>query len=321
MTSLAYQSLSDNLYLIDTGMNRPGHTGCYLLEDSGELAFIDTGSSNNVAGLLEIISELGFTLDAVRYVMPTHVHLDHAGGAGRLMANCPKAQLVVHHKGAPHMIDPSRLQQGATAVYGEELFQQVFGDLVPVDASRVVAAADGDRFPLGSREILFIDTPGHANHHGCFFDTRDRALFTGDTFGLSYPEFNKPDNPWIMATTTPVAFDPEAWFNSLERLMALEPATACLTHFGQLSDPAREVTKLRKSIEQHVAVALQEEARAEETGRYDRLHQALQQVLLDSLENHGVELPADQQKTLLALDLDLNAKGLEVWLIRRARRR
>ena len=319
MTQLTYQALGNHLHLIDTGMNHPGHTGCYLLEDNGELAFIDTGSSNNVDGLLEIVGQLGFTTDAVRYVMPTHVHLDHAGGAGRLMESCPQAQLVIHHKGAPHMIDPSRLQQGATAVYGEELFQQAFGDLVPVAESRVTAAREGDLLQLGNREILFIDTPGHANHHGCFFDTREHALFTGDTFGLSYPALNKPDDPWLMATTTPVAFDPDAWFDSLERMMGLKPESVCLTHFGQLQNPANEVGKLRRSIEQHVQIALREESRGEESGRYERLHIEIQDMLLASLNDHGVTLPVDRQKNLLALDMDLNAQGLEVWLARRAR--
>ncbi len=144
------EALGNNSYLIDTGLYGPAHGACYLVEDSGELAIIDTGTHNSLPQVLETIAAVGATPQKVRYVIPTHVHLDHAGGAGQLMDSCPNATLVVHPKGL-RMIDPSKLQAGAIAVYGEEAFQRDFGDLKPVPEERTVAASDLQDFELGGR--------------------------------------------------------------------------------------------------------------------------------------------------------------------------
>jgi glyoxylase-like metal-dependent hydrolase (beta-lactamase superfamily II) len=318
MSSLVRHIVGPGICCIDTGLYRPRHTACYLVEDSDELAFIDCGSSNNVAGLLDVLQALGFRPEQVRYVMPTHVHLDHAGGAGALMAACPNATLVTHERGAPHMIDPSKLQAGATAVYGEHAFEQTFGNLVPVPTERVVAARDEQCFALGARRLRFADTPGHANHHGCLFDEDSRIWFTGDTFGLSYREFDADDRPMVLATTTPVAFDPDAWLASLDKLMAAEPAAMCLTHFGRVDQPATLVTQLRDSIQAHAGLALAEEPNGE-TGRARRLQQAVEALLLDQVQRHQPGMDVDQARQLLALDIELNAQGLHVWLKRRAK--
>jgi glyoxylase-like metal-dependent hydrolase (beta-lactamase superfamily II) len=320
MTEPSYRELEPGLYCIDTGLVRPHHTASYLLRHGDELAFFDTGATNSVPALLETTRRIGLGPEAVRYVMPTHVHLDHAGGAGALMAACPNATLVTHHKGAPHMIDPSRLQAGAMAVYGEADFMRMFGELTPVPEARVVPAHDGQTFELGGHEILFIDTPGHANHHGCFFDPVHRGLFTGDTFGLSYLEFDSGAGPWVIATTTPVAFDPDSWFDSLNRMLALHPDSVLPTHYGRLREPAALAPMLRESIQAHVAIALEEEPR-EEPGRAERLQSAVDALLVgEGLRRHP-ELGEAKVRELLALDIGLNAQGLHVWLKRRAKRR
>jgi len=318
MTPLARHKVAPDTWCIDTGLYRPQHTACYLVADGGELAFIDSGSANNVPGLLALLAELGYHPEQVRYVMPTHVHLDHAGGAGALLAACPQASLVTHERGAPHLIDPTRLQAGATTVYGEAGFQRTFGSLVPAPAERVIAAADGQRFPLGGRQIRFADTPGHANHHGCLLDERDGLWFTGDTFGLSYPEFDRHGEPLLLATTTPVAFDPDAWLASLDTLLAADPAGMCLTHFGRLDRPAARVQALRDNIRAHAELALQEEA-DDTPGRDARLQQAVAGLLLGLARRHAPDMAAARAAELLALDITLNAQGLQVWLARRAR--
>ena len=180
------EALGNNSHLIDTGLYGPEHGACYLVEDGGELAIIDTGTQHSLPQVLETIAAVGATPEQVRYVMPTHVHLDHAGGAGQLMQTCPNATLVVHPKGLPHMLDPSKLQAGATAVYGEEAFQRDFGELLPIPEERTIAASDLQSFELGRRKLQFLDTPGHANHHGCIFDHQSGYLLHGDTFGLGY---------------------------------------------------------------------------------------------------------------------------------------
>lgn len=313
--------LDRHTWLIDTRLNRPGHTGCYLVRSGDELAFVDCGASTSVPRLLDALETLGLATAQVRWILPTHVHLDHAGGAGRLLGHCPDAVLATHHKGLPHMIDPSRLQQGAMSVYGEEAFRRLFGELEAAPQARCQALEDGHTLPLGDTELLFIETPGHANHHGCFFDQRTGNLFTGDTFGLHYPELDaREDAPFLLATTTPVAFDPDAWFDSLEKMMALQPARACLTHFGALPEPRHLAARLRESIETHVQIALAEESREAE-GRLERLRSALEETVLAQLADHNPGLDAATARELLGIDLELNAQGLSVWLTRRARRR
>lgn len=318
---LAFEPVDASSWCIDTGLNRPRHTACYLLHDDGELAFIDTGTSNNVAGLLDLIQELGFASEQVRWILPTHVHLDHAGGAGALLSHCKNAALATHGRGLPHMIDPSRLQQGAQAVYGEEMFEKSFGSLIPAAEARCHALADGEQLALGKRRLSFIDTPGHANHHGCFFDQHNAALYTGDTFGLRYRELDHRGIPWLMATTTPVAFDPESWMQSLDKMMAMRPDAACLTHFGPLQQPRKWQQLLRDSIRRHADIALAEERTGNPEGRKHRLAEALMEDAINQLRQHKPTLSRADIKKILTDDIRLNSQGLEVWLIRRAKKR
>lgn len=313
------QAIGENSYLIDTGLYRPNHAACYLIEDNGELAVIDTGTQHSVQRVLNAIDALGAKPDQVRYVIPTHVHLDHAGGAGQLMAACAEASLVVHPKGQTHMIDPSKLQAGATAVYGEEAFQRDFGTLMPIDEDRTLAADDLQTFELGNRRLQFLHTPGHANHHGCIFDHQSGYLYTGDTFGLGYTEFRNEGEPLLVATTTPVAFDPEAWLGSLDHMMSMDPQACCLTHFGKIDNPDERVDQLRTSIEAHVKIALDEEPLAPE-GRAERLHGAVYNVLVSAGLAHS-DLSEEEVRAIFASDIDLNAQGLAVWLVRRAKKR
>lgn len=317
---LTFEPLDTHSWCIDTALNRPRHTACYLLHDDGELAFIDTGTRNNVSGLLRLIEALGFSSDQVRWILPTHVHLDHAGGAGTLLNQCKNATLATHSKGLPHMIDPSRLQQGAMAVYGEEMFEKSFGRLIPAPETRCYALEDGEQLELGKRWLSFIDTPGHANHHGCFFDQHTTALYTGDTFGLRYRELDHEGIPWLMATTTPVAFDPESWMRSLDKMMALQPRRACLTHFGPLEEPMKWQEQLRQSIQDHVEIALEEERSGDKEGRKERLAQALMKKMLSRLEEHNPQQDRKLAEELLRDDIHLNSQGLEVWLIRREKK-
>jgi glyoxylase-like metal-dependent hydrolase (beta-lactamase superfamily II) len=305
-------------FLIDTGLYRPQHAACYLIQDGSEFALVDTGTQHALERVVAALAGCGGTPDDVRYVIPTHVHLDHAGGTGQLMQACRNATLVVHPKGLPHMIDPSRLQAGATAVYGKAAFARDFGELQAVDPERAMAAEDGVDLQLGNRRLRFIDTPGHANHHGCIYDKYSGYLYTGDTFGLGYRELIRDGEPLLVATTTPVAFDPDAWFDSLDRMMALDPSACCLTHFGRIDGPARHVDRLRESITVHRDIALDEEAN-DADGRSQRLFHAIETLLVNAGTSHS-GLPRDTVRELFDSDITLNAQGLEIWLKRRAKR-
>ena len=315
MTSLPYTDLPDAVSCIDTLYQRPGLAACYLIESAGEAAFIDTGTAHTAAGLLELLAQKGIAPGQVKYVIPTHVHLDHAGGSGQLMQLLPSAQLVVHPLGARHLIDPSKLIAGATAVYGEENFKKLYGELLPVAAKRVVEAADGLTLALGGRRLHCLDTPGHARHHLCVYDEQSHGIFTGDTFGLSYREFDTAKGAFILPTTTPVQFEPEAWHASLDRLLGVNPDCLFLTHFGRLTEPRRLADALHQGLEDYVAIA----CRADPDRRNLEIKAGLLDWTLAGLNAHGCRLSNEEIQRLLAMDLELNTQGLEIWLDRQAR--
>ncbi len=319
MTQPHFDAVADGVYCIETGLYRHGLAACYLVREGERAAFVDTGTSNTVPLLMAVLETLGLGPEQVDYVIPTHVHLDHAGGAGELMARCPNARLVIHPKGAPHMIDPSRLTAGATAVYGEEAFLRDFGKLVPVPEQRVTVADDGMVIDLNGRLLTFVDTPGHANHHGCIFDARSGGFFTGDTYGISYREFDTQDGPLLFAPTTPVAFDPDAWQESLDKILSFNPRAVYLTHYGRVDHPQTLERDLRKSIRDLAELALAEETTGRE-GRLERLKAGVASHLIAQVRGHGCDLSENQISQLLAVDIDLNAQGLEVWLVRREKR-
>jgi glyoxylase-like metal-dependent hydrolase (beta-lactamase superfamily II) len=313
-----YEEVADGVYCIETGLYRHGLAACYLVRSEDRLAFVETGTSKSVPRMLEVIWALGLAPENVDYVIPTHVHLDHAGGAGALMARCPNAKLVIHPKGASHMIDPSRLAAGAAAVYGEEELASTFGTLVPIPEESVIVADDGMTIDLKGRPLTFIDTPGHANHHGCIFDARTTGFFTGDTFGISYRKLDTPKGPYLFAPTTPVAFDPDAWQKSLSKILSFHPKSIYLTHYGRVDNPAALAEELRTSIRDLADLALAEEDNKGE-GRSKRLQEGVAEQLIAGARRNGCILDEAHVREILAVDIALNAQGLEVWLMQRAK--
>lgn len=313
-----YRQLNDDIVCIDTGQHRPRMAACYLVGGDGHYAFVESGTSLSVPGLVDTLEELGVDRGAVDYVMPTHVHLDHAGGAGALLRKMPNARLVIHPRGARHMIDPSQLIAGATAVYGAEAMRATYGEIVPVPESRVIVAdvaPDRDfELMLGGRRLQFIDAPGHARHHCAIWDEASRGWFTGDVFGLSYREFDSEGGNYLMPTTSPVQFDPEAWSATLDRLLDKSPAHVYLTHYGRVDAVPELARDLRKGL-----VAYQRIARmhADAPDRHARLYGNLMDFHLDQLRARGNPVSEARAREWLDIDVEINAQGLEVWLDRR----
>ena len=307
-------ALGDGIWCIDTGYQRPHYDAAYLLVDSGRAAFFDTGTNFAVPRLLATLRALGLERDAVDWVIPSHVHLDHAGGAGVLMRELPAARLLLHPRGLRHMVDPSALQQAVLAIYGAEAVARDYGTLVPVDAERITTTEDGMVVPLGTRRLEFAHTPGHAQHHHCLWDEASGGWFAGDTFGVSYREFDNPRGPWILAISTPVQFDPPALQASVQRLLARQPRCMYLTHYGRVGDIERLGPELLAGIGRLVALG---EATPAGADRDDRLRQALQRQYQQDARAHGCTLGDEAVAEALAMDLTLNAQGLGLWLDRR----
>lgn len=301
------------IYTIDTGFVRPQFDAAYLVVENGRGAFIDCGTNHAVPRMLAALDEAGIAASEVDWLILTHVHLDHAGGAGELIAQLPNAKLIVHPRGARHMIDPSALWAGASAVYGEAVMEQTYGRLRPIPAERVIEAPDGHMVELAGRPLRCIDTPGHAKHHLTVYDERANVCFTGDVFGLSYREFDTANGPFILPTTSPVQFDPEALHASIKRLVALHPSGMYLTHYGRVENVEKLAAELRQQIDAMVALALAADGHPD---RHAVLVEALTRLYTGRAQAHGWTQGRDALAQLLHMDIELNAQGLAVWLDR-----
>ena len=214
------------------------------------------------------------------YIFLTHIHLDHAGGASECMRRFPNAKLVVHPRGARHMADPTRLVAGATAVYGEAEFKRVYGEIHAIDADRIIEAPDDFRMDLNGRPLLFLDTPGHARHHYSIYDERSNAFFTGDTFGVSYRDFDVDGMEFIFPTTTPVQFDPIAAHASLDRIMSYNPQHVFLTHYSRIGHLTQHAESMHSLINSFVEIS--EQANKDNTDRHTRISTAIQELTIQA---------------------------------------
>lgn len=301
------------IHTIDTAFQRDHFDAAYLIVEDGRGAFVDCGTNHSVPHLLAAVQQAGITPADIDLLIVTHVHLDHAGGAGLLMQQLPNATLVAHPRAAPHLIDPEKLIAGATAVYGEEEMQRSYGTLQPVPEARVRVVEDGEAVMLAGRALECVDTPGHARHHHCIWDARSRSWFTGDTFGLSYRELDGPQGAFILPTTTPVQFEPQALKASIARMVERAPEAMYLTHYGPVSDVPRLAQSLYEQIDAMVAIADACDGRAD---RHRCIAAALSALYLERAHAQQVPLADEDVLRLLAMDIELNAQGLGVWLDR-----
>jgi len=304
-------TVTHGIHTIDTGFVRPQFDAAYLIVERGHAAFIDCGTAFSVPRMLAALDAAGLTPAAVDWLILTHVHLDHAGGAGALLTRLPNARLVVHPRGARHMIDPTQLWAGASAVYGEAAMAQTYGRLTPVPAARVLEAPDDGSIDLAGRELRCLATPGHAKHHIAVYDAGANVCFTGDVFGLSYRDFDTAAGPFILPTTSPVQFDPSALHASIDRLLALHPQAMYLTHYGRIEDVERLAADLHAQIDAMVTLAHANDGKPD---RHELLVNALTTLYATRAAAHGWQGGQATLRELLQMDIELNAQGLEVWL-------
>lgn len=307
-----WRDYGNGIVAFDAGYVRPILAAIHLIIEAGRVAFIDTGSNDALPNALAMLNRLGLDRTAVDYVILTHVHLDHAGGAGSMMAAFPGARLVVHPRGARHMAEPTRLLAGVTAVYGADYVQRVYGEIVPVPAERIVAVPDGHVLSLAGRELLCLDTPGHARHHLCIVDCRSNGIFSGDMFGISYREHDVEGRPFIFPTTTPSQFEPAAMHASIDRLLAFAPEAIYLTHYSRVRNVAALGADLHRRLNAMVAIA--QGAAGAGVQRHAELKDELTRFLLSELRAHGCPLPEGRTLEIWKADLELDAAGLEIWL-------
>lgn len=211
------------------------------------------------------------------------------------------------------MVDPARLIAGTEAVYGVERMRELYGDILPIDAERIVVPDDEDWIELNGRAMRTLFTEGHARHHYCLHDPKSKGVFTGDSFGISYRELDTVAGEFIFPTTTPASFDPPEAHKSIDRIMACEPEQLYLTHYSRVRGLDRLALDMHAAIDQYVSLA-KENASAE--NRTAVISSAMFDYLEGRLVKHGFKGDRDAMWSVLSLDIQLNTQGLEVWLDR-----
>ena len=305
---------ADGISSVDTHYVRARLDASHLIVHRGRAAFVDTGTALAVPQLLAALEAKGIARDAVDWVFLTHVHLDHAGGAGALAEQLPNARVAVHPRGAAHIVDPARLIGATRKVYGDAIYDRLYGEIRPVPAERLVVTEDGARHELAGRPFEFLHTPGHALHHQAIVDAAAGAVFAGDTFGVSYREFDVDGREFILPATTPTQFDPDQLHGSIDRVLALAPRAVFLTHYSRVVGVARLGLELHAAVDAYVALTRRHGA---EPAREARLREAIFDWHSTVLDAHGYPGDAARRHALLDDDIALNVQGLLGWLDRR----
>lgn len=299
----------DSIKVIDGHYYKDGLACSYLMLENGKGAIIETNTNFSVPYILKEIEKSNLTPEDIEYIIITHVHLDHAGGAGKLMEICKNATLLAHPKAGRHIIDPSRLVQSSIQVYGEENFRKLYGDIIPVPEHRVRILEDGEEIQFGSRTLKFIHTRGHANHHFVIYDSKSNGVFTGDSFGLAYPILQN-NGLIIYPTTSPTDFDPVEAKISIDKILNTNCDKVFLTHYGMITDLENAKNQLLDGInfsEDLMQWCIQSSLSEEEKSNY--VKEQLTQYYREKLKKHKLE-DTKERWDMLNLDIELNTMGI-----------
>jgi glyoxylase-like metal-dependent hydrolase (beta-lactamase superfamily II) len=299
------RDLGQNVHAIDTQMGGyPGITAGYALLTSRP-CLVETGAAKSAPNVRNALAALGLGASDLATVVVTHIHLDHAGGVGDVARMYPNAEVVVHERGARHLIDPAKLVASARRVYGE-VMDEVFGDLLPTEASRVRSLEDGDTVDLGDgRALTAYYSPGHAQHHVGLLDSLSGDLYVGDAAGIYIPE-----KALVRPSTPPPDFDLDAALASLDRFRALQPARLLFSHFGPVD--VVDETLERSKDELRLWVELVKEARASQLD----LDHAVALIRERTAERYASLLadPAVEEKFEKLNATAANVVGINRWL-------
>lgn len=212
----------------------------YLVQDGGG-ALIEPGPAANIPGILEGFTQIGFDPSHLAYIIPTHIHLDHAGACGPLAQQFPQAKVVIHPAGKRHMVDPSRLIASTRMAFGDN-FEDAYGPILPIPEAQIVIPEDGEALRLGSRELKVVYSPGHASHHLSLYDSKTGALFCGESLGVPVPGTQAP-----LPHAAPPGFDMETYLDTMEKQRALKPSMLLYSHGHIGKDPESLITAARQN--------------------------------------------------------------------------
>ncbi|PEE41190.1 MBL fold metallo-hydrolase [Bacillus pseudomycoides] len=310
------EQLSSQLYIIDDyDLQHEERTGTYVLLGD-EITLIETCAAPSLPHLLNGLQQLRINLADVKNIIVTHVHLDHAGGAGLMMEKCPNATLFVHSRGARHMIDPTKLIQGAKAVYGDS-FDELFNPILPIPEKRVHIVQDGETLQISENRVLtFYDTPGHAKHHISIHDSLTNGIFTGDTIGIYYRELAKLGIELYLPTTSPSQFQPDAMIAAKDRIRNMNVDSIYFGHYGASS----HVSEVYKQLEYWLPIFVEAGKQVFEKNQdFETVSHELYSLLLETVSSHltkqGVT-PTHSIYDVIKLDMEISAMGIIDYLIK-----
>lgn len=302
------ETLGPGLRYVDVLFRQtPGVIATAVLEQPHGIALVDPGPTSCLPALEAALAGGGRSLDEVHTVLLTHIHLDHAGATGTILRRCPEARLFVHARGARHMIDPTRLLASATQLYGDEM-DRLWGAFEPVPAARLDALEGGETVEVAGRALEVAATPGHAQHHVAYFDSASRIAFVGDVGGCRTAAMSS-----VMPPTPPPDIDLEAWRDSVDRILAWQPETLFLTHFGPYGAPAHHLTTMLDRLDALADVARQllHDPDLAEPVRETRFQENARRLL-------RADITEDELRRLeLAVPLDMCWRGLARYWTKR----
>lgn len=305
-------SFSNNIFSVDTGYTREKFAAVHLVIENDKVLIIDTGTVFSVKNIQNALERLGLSFLRVEWIILTHIHLDHAGGAGQLMKNCPNATLGVHKKGKRHLVDPTRLWTSVLSVYGEAKAKKLYGELIAIEESRIEVLNEGVEINFHGRVFEIWDTPGHAKHHILIRDTKTKAMFSGDTFGVSYREFDTEQGCFCFISSTPTQFEPFDLSKSIRRILAASPPEIYLTHYSKVGHIQKIGQELLLQVDEYVQIANESKEYGAQTLKV--IQEKMLALLMNKAIDHGYTGSKKRITELIWLDVTLNSAGLANWL-------
>ena len=284
-------------------------TSAYLLSGP-EPALVETGPTTSSEAVIAGLDSLGVGSDDLAHIVVTHIHLDHAGGAGRIAAHYPRATVWAHDRGAPHMADPTRLVESAARLYGPDRLERLFGPVDPVPATRLRAVGEGDRITMGNRELDVLYTPGHASHHVALADSDTGAVFAGDALGIHFPDVGV-----LRPATPPPDVDVELAVESIDRIRRRSRTLLLFSHFGPVTEIEELCTVASSRLEKWAGIVRDA---LDETEDLARITEILEQATSSEFADASPSAELDRYEILLGMDM--NAAGLVRYWRKRADR-
>lgn len=298
-----------NIITIDCHYTGEKIACAYLVKNGENSYFVENNTAPSVSYLLAAMQENNISPDQIQYIIITHVHLDHAGGTAELLKHCPNAIVLAHPKAARHLINPSKLVESAKAVYGDEVFRNLYGEIEPVPETRIIIPDDMSQLQVGNSTLQFNYTKGHANHHFVIYDMKEETVFTGDSFGIAYPSLQHGRYPFIFPSSSPTDFDATEARLSIEKIATCGARFIALTHFGIIDYIGAARSFLLEAIESYEKIQ-------RELIEHLKNGEPIQELAVKKVtqwfsyacENHSLDFNAVEP--MLRLDIDLNSQGL-----------